>query len=112
MSTEPDPEAPEPRPGLSRRSLLLGAAGFGAAVGGLASAGILLARGPGPAPSPSSTTGSTPAPQATPTPTPVPTTVDSLLTQRPFRVAHRGGSDDWPEMSAYAYEQAIAHGYR
>lgn len=31
-----------------------------------------------------------------------------LLAARPFYVAHRGGSADWPEMSLYAYAQSVA----
>ncbi len=37
---------------------------------------------------------------------PPPPTVTSLLAGRPFWVAHRGGGGDWPEMTAYAYDQA------
>ncbi|GAA1833067.1 glycerophosphodiester phosphodiesterase [Microlunatus capsulatus] len=33
-------------------------------------------------------------------------TVASLVAERPFYVAHRGGGGNWPEMTAYAYEQA------
>jgi glycerophosphoryl diester phosphodiesterase len=33
-------------------------------------------------------------------------TVPGLLAGRHFYVAHRGGGGDWPEMTAYAYEQA------
>lgn len=33
-----------------------------------------------------------------------------LLASRPFSVAHRGGSDDWPEMSLYAYTQSVKRG--
>ncbi len=38
--------------------------------------------------------------------TPSPPTFGSLLEGRPFYVAHRGGGGDWPEMTAYAYDQA------
>lgn len=37
-------------------------------------------------------------------------TVDDLLSKKPFVVAHRGGSLDWPEMSMRAYTNAVAHG--
>ena len=33
-------------------------------------------------------------------------TVSSLTTADPFYIAHRGGGGDWPELTAYAYEQA------
>jgi glycerophosphoryl diester phosphodiesterase len=35
-----------------------------------------------------------------------PTTVSSLTRETPFYIAHRGGGGNWPEMTAYAYEQA------
>jgi glycerophosphoryl diester phosphodiesterase len=35
-----------------------------------------------------------------------PPTFASLVAERPFYVAHRGGGGNWPEMTAYAYEQA------
>jgi hypothetical protein len=35
-----------------------------------------------------------------------PTTAATLTSQTPFYIAHRGGGDNWPEMTAYAYEQA------
>lgn len=35
-----------------------------------------------------------------------PATVASLLSDSPFYIAHRGGGRQWPEMTAYAYEQA------
>lgn len=44
---------------------------------------------------------------------PMPTgysTVSAMLAQTPFYIAHRGGSDDWPEMSLYAYSQAVFWG--
>src|SRR4051812_22954579 len=101
----PDSDGPtaasEPgRKELSRRAFFLGAAGGGVAAGGIASTAILLTRGAAQQPMP------------TPTPTASPVTVAALLAERPFRVAHRGGSDDWPEMSLYAYQQSIAHGYQ
>jgi glycerophosphoryl diester phosphodiesterase len=34
----------------------------------------------------------------------------SLLDTRPFYVAHRGGSADWPEQSMLAYRSAVACG--
>lgn len=40
----------------------------------------------------------------------VPPDVDRLLATPGFTVAHRGGSRDWPEMSAFAYEKAAALG--
>jgi len=42
-----------------------------------------------------------------PKPTPrVPATFADLVGDNPFYVAHRGGGDNWPEMTSYAYEQA------
>ncbi|MET1006932.1 MAG: glycerophosphodiester phosphodiesterase family protein [Propionibacteriaceae bacterium] len=35
-----------------------------------------------------------------------PPTVSTLIRDRPFYIAHRGGGGDWPELTAYAYEQA------
>lgn len=67
---------------LSRRSLLAGALGAAVALGGCASP----LRLPGTVRSPA--------------------TVSTLLSDTPFFVAHRGGGGDWPEMTAYAYEQA------
>jgi len=45
-------------------------------------------------------TGSTPVTSAP--------TVASLTADTPFYIAHRGGGGDWPEMTAYAYEQAAS----
>jgi glycerophosphoryl diester phosphodiesterase len=85
----PDARSPEQdRGAISRRSLLLTAASVAVLGGGAATAIELLTREPGPL------------------------TVDEMLRQHPFRVAHRGGSSDWPEMSAYAYRQSVARGYR
>ena len=42
---------------------------------------------------------------ATPT-TRTPQTFTDLLSSEPFYIAHRGGGDNWPEMTAYAYQQA------
>lgn len=36
-----------------------------------------------------------------------PATVSSLTAASPFSIAHRGGGGDWPEMTAYAYAQAV-----
>ena len=36
--------------------------------------------------------------------------VERMLGSAPFAVAHRGGSADWPEMSAYAYSRSAAAG--
>ena len=36
--------------------------------------------------------------------------VDDLLTGDPFFIAHRGGSSDWPEMSGFAYANAVDRG--
>lgn len=84
-----DASAPDrDRGAVSRRSLLLTAASVAVLGGGTATAVGLLTRAP------------------------APLTVDDLLRQHPFRVAHRGGSNDWPEMSAYAYRQSVARGYR
>ncbi len=35
--------------------------------------------------------------------------VSELFASDPFSVAHHGGSADWPEMSLFAYRQAVAH---
>ena len=37
-----------------------------------------------------------------------PATLASRTATIPFYIAHRGGGDNWPEMTAYAYEQAAA----
>ena len=67
---------------MSRRSLLASAVGVG-----------LLATGCGRAPV---------------TPETPPATVSSLVAASPFYIAHRGGGGNWPEMTAYAYDQATA----
>lgn len=36
--------------------------------------------------------------------------IDAMLSQRGFLVAHRGGSASWPEMSMRAYTNSVAHG--
>jgi glycerophosphoryl diester phosphodiesterase len=36
-----------------------------------------------------------------------PATVPGLLADNPFYIAHRGGGGDWPELTTYAYQQAI-----
>lgn len=41
---------------------------------------------------------------------PVATPLSTWLGAAPFTCAHRGGSDDWPEMSLYAYQQSVAWG--
>jgi len=43
---------------------------------------------------------------AEPAPTAPAPTVASLTATAPFYIAHRGGGGNWPEMTAYAYEQA------
>jgi glycerophosphoryl diester phosphodiesterase len=70
---------------ISRRSFLAGAVGAAVGTG-------LLATGCG---------SSTPGASAVP-----PATVESLVADSPFYVAHRGGGANWPEMTAYAYQQA------
>ncbi|WP_417234548.1 glycerophosphodiester phosphodiesterase [Arthrobacter sp.] len=47
---------------------------------------------------------------ATPTSQSSPNTIDSLLQNRPFYIAHRGSGDNWPEHTAIAYRKAIASG--
>lgn len=37
-----------------------------------------------------------------------PATVQELIEATPFYIAHRGGGANWPEMTAFAYEQATA----
>ena len=46
------------------------------------------------------------APAASAPPATAPATFAGLVSGRPFYVAHRGGGRNWPEMTAYAYEQA------
>jgi len=36
--------------------------------------------------------------------------VSAMLATTPFYIAHRGSSDDWPEMSLYAYTQSVFWG--
>ena len=36
--------------------------------------------------------------------------IDAMVAQKGFLVAHRGGSASWPEMSMRAYTHAVAHG--
>lgn len=38
-------------------------------------------------------------------------TVQNMLSEKPFRIAHRGGSFNFPEMSRYAYGQSALLGY-
>lgn len=85
-------------PSLSRRAVLGCGLTMLAAAGGCASPVVSPTR---PAPS-------TPrlSPPGAETPPGSPATVASLLAENPFYIAHRGGGDDWPEMTAYAYERA------
>ena len=80
---EPSPHGPTPHGEhtLSRRTLLAGA--LATTVAGAA------CRSAAPA-----------------TPAVVAPTAASLTASAPFYIAHRGGGGDWPEMTAYAYEQA------
>ncbi len=41
---------------------------------------------------------------------PRPPRVEAMLAARPFTIAHRGGSADWPEQSQYSYQQASEAG--
>lgn len=75
------PPPPHRRPRVSRRALLGGALAGAAALSGCRSGG-------------SGTRSATPP------------TVAALVAGDPFYVAHRGGGGDWPEMTAYAYQQA------
>lgn len=45
-------------------------------------------------------------------PAPAPVTIDALLADTPFYVAHRGSGDNWPEHTAKAYANALAAGAR
>ena len=36
--------------------------------------------------------------------------IDAMVAQKGFLVAHRGGSTSWPEMSMRAYTNSVAHG--
>lgn len=78
-----------PRKQFSRRTLIVGGVGAVAALGAGAAFGIPavsnLSRPPG-------------GKLLTP-----------LLASTAFTVAHRGGSADWPEMSAYAYAHSVDH---
>lgn len=38
-------------------------------------------------------------------------TVSTLLASNPFYIAHRGEGRNWPEMTAYAYDQAAGLPY-
>lgn len=69
---------------LSRRALLAGV------LGGMAAGGAGCASGDAP-------------PASSPAD---PQTVAALVADDPFYIAHRGGGGDWPEMTAYAYQQA------
>jgi glycerophosphoryl diester phosphodiesterase len=42
----------------------------------------------------------------TPSTSAAPATVSALVSESPFYIAHRGGGGNWPEMTAYAYQQA------
>lgn len=79
MTRTPDAE---PTDGFSRRTLIAASLLGVASLSGLAGCG---SRDAGPVQ--------------------VPATVGSLVRERPFYIAHRGGGGDWPEMTAYAYEQ-------
>lgn len=79
-SAEPTP----PRRRVSRRSFLAGAVSAGVGVG-LVAAGCGVGAQPAAGP---------------------PATVASLVSDSPFYIAHRGGGANWPEMTAYAYDQA------
>ncbi|MBO9704671.1 MAG: hypothetical protein J7474_04045 [Arthrobacter sp.] len=49
-------------------------------------------------------------PAATPTPTRTTSTLDDLLGQQVFAIAHRGSGDTWPEHTLRAYTEAVAAG--
>ncbi|WP_287899926.1 glycerophosphodiester phosphodiesterase [Arthrobacter sp.] len=49
-------------------------------------------------------------PGVTPTPTRTTTTLDELLAQDVFAIAHRGSGDTWPEHTLRAYTEAVAAG--
>jgi len=75
-------------PGIARRTLLTGTAASVIALSACVS--------------------QTPAP---PTGTPVapePATFADLVAEKPFYIAHRGGWRNWPEMTAFSYQQAVA----
>lgn len=74
---------------ITRRGLLLGGAAVVASMAACSS----------PSPSPSSAT------------KPAAYTFANLISTNPFFVAHRGGGRNWPEMTAYAYDQAAALPY-
>jgi glycerophosphoryl diester phosphodiesterase len=78
---------------LTRRQLLVGA-----------SSSVLLLAGCGPSvpqvPDPHSRTG------------PAPRTIDGLLQETPFYIAHRGSGDNWTEHTEQAYSQSVAAGVK
>lgn len=78
------------------RRRLLGALLAGAAIGG--GLGATLS-GCGPQPSGNATGPADRSPVVGPT-------YSDLVADRPFYIAHRGGGSDWPEMTAYAYQEA------
>lgn len=81
---------------VSRRSVLLGATALLAGV-----AGCVPGQTNPPASGEASSPPETPDQQA-------PATLAALVRDKPFYVAHRGGRLNWPEMTAFAYEQAAA----
>ena len=80
----PRPDDPAPRGSVSRRSLIIAGASVAAAVAVGVAVPVLggIQRRPG-------------------------TLVSQMLAKQTFSVAHRGGSDDWPEMSLLAYQNAV-----
>ncbi|WP_157487603.1 glycerophosphodiester phosphodiesterase [Leifsonia sp. Root112D2] len=77
---------PDPRPALTRRTVITGAAGIVAlAAVGVGAFRLLQPAGPG-------------------------KLVPSLIAAKSFYVAHHGGSADWPEMSMEAYRNSVARG--
>lgn len=103
--------AEDQRGHLPRRALLIGAGSLAMlAAAGTAVRTVVGSReadgGQSPQPPETSARHSSPRPAASARLSPV----ARMRSARPFTVAHRGGSADWPEGSQYAYQQAVRMG--
>lgn len=90
----PLPAPKSSSPGVHRRSLLAGAAATALLAGGSRRAAA-AARSE----TESGTVAASPGNGVI--------TTAELVSRRPFYVAHRGGSRNWPQLTAYAYSQAV-----
>lgn len=88
---------------ISRRGLLIG----GGAVVATAALGFTTVQLLSGVDRGDSASGSDPTPSTPPVPL---TPIEAMLAARPFTIAHRGGSLDWPESSRYAYDRAVEFG--